>query len=282
MIPDTISLGNFTITGLRDGFFYLDGGSMFGVVPKVLWEKLCPPDEKNRIKMGLNSLLIQGKDILILVETGIGPELDIRFRDYYSVEQRPGLLQNLKNLGFEPEDIDIVINTHLHFDHCGGNTLRSADARIRPAFPRATYVVQKGEWEYALNPSDRDRPSYIRDNFLPLENSAKVHLVDGDEPVAEGIHTVLTPGHTAFHQGLKVTSNGETLFFLGDLVPMKAHVGLSYIMSYDLYPLQTLETKKKILTQASEERWVVAFVHDPESYFGRIGIKEGKFVFLPV
>lgn len=280
MTTDKISLGQFTIYGLRDGFFYLDGGSMFGVVPKVLWEKIYSPDDKNRIKMGLNSLLIQTHQALILVETGIGPELDPKLSQFYSVEQNPGLLGELESLGIRAEDIDIVINTHLHFDHCGGNTHRDEKGEFVPTFPRARYVIQKGEWDYALHPCYRDKPSYMTKNFVPLEKHGCLQLVEGDKEVIQGVEVVLASGHTSCHQCVKIASQGNVLFFLGDMVPMSGHVGLSYIMSYDLFPLDTLENKVRYFEQAMLEDWTVAFVHDPELFFGKIGKKREKYVFL--
>ena len=282
MTVDKISLGKFTIFGLRDGFFYLDGGSMFGVVPKVLWEKIYAPDEQNRIKMGLNSLLIQTGQALVLVETGIGPGLDPKVSHFYSVEREPGLLGEIKNLGFNPEDIDYVINTHLHFDHCGGNTFQNEEGEWVPAFPKARYIIQKGEWEYALQPCYRDKPSYIRRNFLPLEEHGCLRLVEGNMQITDGVEVLMASGHTSHHQCVKITSDDEVLFFLGDMVPMSAHVGLSYIMSYDLYPLETLTNKIKYFEHAISENWINAFVHDAQLFFGKIKKRDNKYSFLPV
>lgn len=282
MTVDKISLGKFTIYGLRDGYFYLDGGTMFGVVPKVLWEKIYAPDEQNRIKMGLNSLLIQTDQTLVLVETGIGPGLDAKGTYFYSVEREPGLLGEIKNLGFNPEDIDYVINTHLHFDHCGGNTFQNDEGEWVPTFPKAQYIIQKGEWEYALEPCFRDKPSYMRNNFLPLEEFGCLRLVEGNTPITQGVEVILAPGHTAYHQCVKISSDNEGLFFLGDMVPMSAHAGLSYIMSYDLYPLETLVNKKKYFEYAISEEWIVAFVHDAQLFFGRIKQKDNKYSILPI
>lgn len=282
MTVDKISLGKFTIYGLRDGYFYLDGGTMFGVVPKVLWEKIYAPDEQNRIKMGLNSLLIQTDQTLVLVETGIGPGLDAKGTYFYSVEREPGLLGEIKNLGFNPEDIDYVINTHLHFDHCGGNTFQNDEGEWVPTFPKAQYIIQKGEWEYALEPSFRDKPSYMRNNFLPLEEFGCLRLVEGNTPITQGVEVILAPGHTAYHQCVKIYSDNEVLFFLGDMVPMSAHAGLSYIMSYDLYPLETLVNKKKYFEYAISEEWIVAFVHDAQLFFGRIKQKDNKYSISPI
>jgi len=282
MTVDKISLGKFTIFGLRDGYFYLDGGTMFGVVPKVLWEKIYTPDEQNRITMGLNSLLIQTEQALVLVETGIGPGLNPKATHFYSVEREPGLLGEIKNLGFNPEDIDYVINTHLHFDHCGGNTFQNDEGKWVPTFPKAQYIIQKGEWEYALEPCFRDKPSYMRNNFLPLEEHGCLQLVEGNTLITLGVEVLLAPGHTAHHQCVKISSDNEVLVFLGDMVPMSAHAGLSYIMSYDLYPLETLANKKKYFEYAISEEWIVAFVHDAKFFFGRIKQKDNKYSFSPI
>jgi glyoxylase-like metal-dependent hydrolase (beta-lactamase superfamily II) len=282
MTVDKLSLGKFTIYGIRDGYFYLDGGAMFGVVPKVLWEKIYTPDDQNRIKMGLNSLLIQTESDLILVETGVGPGLDPGFSKYYSVERKPGLEEEIRCLGFEPQNIDFVINTHLHFDHCGGNTFQTEKGRWVPSFPKSRYIIQKGEWEYALRPCYRDKTSYMRNNFIPLEEHGCLSLVEGDAEITDGVEVLLAPGHTSHHQCVKISSKDGTVFFLGDMVPMSAHVGLSYIMSYDLYPLETLANKKKYFERALSEDWVVAFVHDAELFFGRIIKKDGKYFLKPL
>ena len=279
MTIDRVSLGQFEIYGLRDGFFFLDGGAMFGVVPKTLWEKKFPADEKNRIKLALNSILIKTAKELILVETGIGDDLDPKFHDYYSVERKPGLVLSLEKLGYQAEDIDLVVNTHLHFDHCGGNTSKNEKGEDAPTFPKARYIIQKGEWEYALHPSERDKASYLEQNFLPLEKHGLLQLVDGNKEISEGVEVIVVPGHTSRHQCLKVSTGGKVCFFLGDLVPTSAHVGLSYIMSYDLFPQQTLENKRVYFEQAIEEDWILAFNHDPEHFFGEVKKVNNKYTF---
>ncbi len=279
MTIDRISLGKFEIYGLRDGFFFLDGGAMFGVVPKTLWEKKFPADEKNRIKLALNSILIKTAKELILVETGIGGDLDPKFYDYYSVERKPGLVLSLEKLGYQAEDIDLVVNTHLHFDHCGGNTSKNEKGEDAPTFPKARYIIQKGEWEDALHPSERDKASYLEQNFLPLERHGLLQLVDGNKEISEGVEVIVVPGHTSHHQCLKVSTGGKVFFFLGDLVPTSAHVGLSYIMSYDLFPQQTLEKKREYFDQAIEEDWILAFNHDPEHFFGKVKKVNNKYTF---
>jgi len=282
MTIDRVALGHFEIYGLRDGLFCLDGGAMFGVVPKVLWEKKYPPDRFNRIKFALNSVLINTRHSRVLVDTGIGGDLDLKSTDIYSVEREPGLVPSLQKLGYEADDIDFVVNTHLHFDHCGGNTFRNEKGEFEPTFPKAKYIIQKAEWEYALNPCYRDKPSYHTQNFLPLEKYSLVHFVEGNEEIVEGVEVVVVSGHTSHHQCVKVCSEGKVLFYLGELVPTSAHIGLSYIMSYDLFPLETLENKKKIYDQAIQEDWIIAFDHDPEHYFGKVKKVDNKYKFEPL
>jgi glyoxylase-like metal-dependent hydrolase (beta-lactamase superfamily II) len=282
MSPSTLTVGSLKIHGLRDGFFYLDGGAMFGVVPKVLWQKLLPADAENRIKLGLNSLLVEAGDMRILVETGIGADLRPKLAAYYSLERNPGLVPSLKDLGCEPDMIDYVINTHLHFDHCGGNTYKNADGEVLPTFPNAKYAIQKCEWENGTNPSARDKPSYISSTFLPLQTAGQLWLLEGETEIAPGIEVVMATGHTDCHQCVKISSEGQTVFFLGDMIPTSAHVGLPYIMSYDLYPMQTLQNKEHYLEQAIQEDWIVAFNHDPEHYFGKIVKVNDKYRFQPL
>jgi glyoxylase-like metal-dependent hydrolase (beta-lactamase superfamily II) len=282
MTPDRLRVGEFIVYGLRDGFFFLDGGAMFGVVPKTLWENKCPADSQNRIRLGLNSILVETPKALILVETGIGPKLDSKLSGIYCVERNPGLLGALAGLGFKPEDIGFVINTHLHFDHCGGNTVLDERGKAVPAFPRARYIIQRGEWEWAANPHEREKGSYQADNFRPLAEYGLLDLVDGDAAVTAGVEVMLAPGHTARHQCVKVKSLGQTLVYLGDLAPTSSHLGLAYGMSYDLYPLENLETKKKLYEQAIAEDWILAFVHDPIHYFGKVRKNNLKFEFQPL
>ncbi|MBN1271694.1 MAG: MBL fold metallo-hydrolase [Candidatus Aminicenantes bacterium] len=281
MIFKKLAFPPFSITAFCQGFMHLDGGAMFGVVPKVLWEKLSPSDSSNRIKMALNSLVIEnGKDV-ILVETGIGTTLKQKYLDMYGVEDKPDLFFALNELGILPEDITIVVNTHLHFDHCGGNTVMDHSGKVVPAFPKARYFIQKGEWEHAIQPNERDKASYLEENYLPLQSAGCLELIEGNVCISEGVETLLTPGHTAHHQCVRIFYEKKSLLFLGDLVPMSTHIGLPYIMSYDLYPIKTLETKKKIYAKVLEEDMIVAFVHDPVHLFGRLEKKNNKFRFIP-
>jgi glyoxylase-like metal-dependent hydrolase (beta-lactamase superfamily II) len=282
MTLDRLRLGDIEVFGLREGYFLLDGGAMFGVVPKTLWEKKCPADAKNRIRLGLNSLLVRTPQALVLVETGIGTKMDQKFAGIYCVETEPGLEAALAAIGYKPEDVNFVVNTHLHFDHCGGNTSRSERGEIVPTFPRARYIIQKGEWEAAVRPNERDRASYLADNFFPLQGAGVLELIDGDRLITPGVEVVVSPGHTRRHQSVKIQSQGRTVFFLGDLVPTSAHISVAYIMSYDLYPVDTLETRKRLYEMAIAQDWILAFVHDPVHFFGRVGRKNARYEFVPV
>ena len=282
MTTERIRLGDLDVIGLREGYFLLDGGAMFGVVPKNLWEKVSPADSKNRIRLGLNSLLVKTPRALVLLETGIGTKSDQKFAGIYGLDLRPGLVPALESAGFRAEDVDFVINTHLHFDHCGGNTRRDEAGRVVPTFPRARYIIQRGEWEAALHPNERDRASYFAENFVPLRDAGLVDLVDGDREITPGVDVVVSPGHTRRHQSVMVRSGGRTLYFLGDLVPTAAHVRLAYIMSYDLFPLETLETRKRLYEQAIAGDWVLAFVHDPVYFFGQVRKMDSRYEFVPI
>jgi glyoxylase-like metal-dependent hydrolase (beta-lactamase superfamily II) len=220
--------------------------------------------------------------LTILIETGVGPDVDRRFSDFYSLERPHGLFSALKELGHNPEDIDIVLNSHLHFDHCGGNSVQVGEKDWKPAYPKARYVVQKGEWEQALNPVGRDKPSYIPARLLCLESHGLLDLVEGDVEIEKGIRVVLTPGHTAFHQGVEISSGSASFFYFGDTIPTAAHVDLPYIMSFDLYPVETFETKKRLYEMAVEREWIVSFSHDPGQAFSRLRKIERKYLSFPV
>jgi glyoxylase-like metal-dependent hydrolase (beta-lactamase superfamily II) len=258
-----MKLGAFEIHPVSDGRFRLDGGAMFGVVPKTLWEKCCPADELNRISLILTALLIRANGKNILVDTGLGSKEDEKFRRMFAVERTPTILESLRGLGLGPDDIHLVINTHLHFDHAGGNTMRETDGNIRPAFPKARYVVQHGEFEDAVRANERTRASYRQDNFAPIAHVNQWEFLHGDTEVVPGVTAVVTAGHTRCHQSVKIESEGQVAFFLGDLIPTISHLPLPYIMGYDLFPIQTLETKRWVLDRAFEQRWLLIFEHDP-------------------
>ncbi len=231
--------GEIEVRYLDGGHFGLDGGAMFGVVPKVLWEKKSPPDERNRIRMRANSLLVRAQGKTILVETGNGTKWDAKQRAIYNVQDGDPLMDSLDRAGVQPDQIDLVINTHLHFDHCGGNT-RVVNDRVLPTFRRARYVVQRTELEHAMNPTDRDRASYFTENFAPISKLGLWDLVDGDVEILPGISVARIPGHNAGIQAVVISGGGKTLAFVADLIPTRHHLPLPWIMAYDLYPLQSL------------------------------------------
>ena len=275
-------LGRFEIFALTDGRFRLDGGAMFGIVPKPLWEKTHPPDQRNRILMNLGVLLIKAHGKNILVDSGAGAKLPPKWQDIYAVEHTPSLIESLARLKLAPSDIDIVINTHLHFDHAGGNTIQNHQGLILPAFSKARYFIQKGEWDWARTSHERTRFAYMKEDFEPLEKSGQIVFLGGDEEIQKGVRVIKTPGHTEHHQCVLVEAEGQKAIFLGDLIPMASHIPYSYIMGYDLYPLMTLETKKKILEQAHRERWLLIFQHDPRISMGYLKQTDGKFSVEPL
>ena len=272
-----MKLGNFDLRLLSDGTFRLDGGSMFGVVPKVLWQKTNPPDERNRILMGLNSLLIRTGEKHILIETGVGNRLDQKSKAIFGIEQPKTLMDRLKTLGIKSEDIDIVICSHLHFDHVGWNTVEE-NGEFVPTFPKASYVIQRAEWRAAVHPNIRTEMNYSKEHFLPLEEHGVVRLVDDEERITDGIQVIHTGGHTDGHQVVKIESGGMSALFLADLVPLLSHIKIPYVMSYDLYPMQTIQAKERMLKQALEEEWLLIFVHSPTVGMGYLRDKEGKWV----
>lgn len=258
-----MKLGAFDISAVTDGRFRLDGGAMFGVVPKVLWQTCCPADELNRIPLSLTCLLIRAHGTHVLVDTGLGDKEDEKFRSMFAVERSPTLQQSLQRHGLSRDDIHLVVNTHLHFDHAGGNTATNGNSEVTPAFPKATYYVQQGEYDDAIHSNERTRASYRRDNFMPVADANQWAFLQGETELLPGVTTIVTPGHTRFHQSVKVESEGRVAFFLGDLIPTVSHLPLPYIMGYDLNPVQTLDSKRWVLERACEERWILIFEHDP-------------------
>ena len=272
----SLTLGDFELSIFSDGTYPLDGGAFFGVVPKIMWSRKAAADEKNYVQAGLNSLLIRTGRQTVLVETGMGNKLSERMVKFYG--QPAQLLANLAAGGVAPNEIDIVINTHLHFDHCGWNTLRK-DGKIVPTFPRAKYYAPEGEWQYARRPSDRDAISYIPDNYDPLVQSGQMTLLKGGEEIVPGISVKTFPGHTAYMQAVIVESGGRTACYISDLIPTTAHIDLTWGMSFDLYPLQTIESKKQYYVKSIAEKWLTVFTHDakvPWAYVERDDL--GKMV----
>ncbi len=286
---------SFRVGGLRchtleGGTQWLDGGAMFGVVPRTLWQTRVAPDERHRIPLAMRCLLIEHPDGLVLVDTGLGNKESAKFLDIYGVENAglegaTQLEDALASAGFLPGDVRWVINTHLHFDHAGGNTTidpeLESDARrhVRPTFPRATYVVQRAELEFARHTNERTRASYLPPNYEPIAAAGRWSLLDGDVEVLPGIAVRLTPGHVPYHQAVLVRDAGDTAAFMADLIPTTAHLPLPWIMGYDLEPLRTLESKRAFLRDAVEGGWRLVFEHDP-GVASAIAVAEGKGVTL--
>ena len=274
-------LGEATISLVRDGFFRLDGGAMFGVVPRVLWEQRCAPDAQHCIEMAFNGMLVEIHGKRILIDPGLGSRHDARFAERFAVRQPPTVLEELASLGIAAGDVDVVIATHLHWDHAGAFTQLEGE-RVVPTFPRATYVVQRRQWEEATHPHERNRASYRSDDFAPLMEAGLVRIVEGDVEVAPSVWVHEVGGHAAGMQLVRVESSGETFLHLADLVPMRHHVDYPWIMGYDLFPVETLARKKAWLPRAAAGGWIVGLVHDPETPFGRVEMKDARPVFAPL
>jgi glyoxylase-like metal-dependent hydrolase (beta-lactamase superfamily II) len=274
-------LGDIELKYLDGGPFCLDGGAMFGVVPKTLWEKKSPPDDRNRIRLRAHSLLVRAAGKTIVIETGNGTKVDAKLKNIYGISDGDPLLDSLHKASVEPGDIDIVINTHLHFDHAGGNTYFS-NGHVVPTFPRARYIVQKSELEHANHPTERDRASYFPENFQPLVDSRQWELVDGAAEIVPGISVEPIPGHNAGIQAIRLIGGGKTVVFVADLLPTRHHIPFPWIMAYDLYPLQTLETKRRWIPQIVKKGWIVVFGHDPDVAAATLHEHDGKIEIEPV
>jgi glyoxylase-like metal-dependent hydrolase (beta-lactamase superfamily II) len=276
-----MKLGDIEFHILTDGTFRLDGGAMFGVIPKPLWERRAKPDERNRIKLAMNCVLIRAAGKWLLVETGAGNKWDEKRSDIFGFEGSVRLLDQLAAKGLSPGQIDVVINTHLHFDHCGWNT-RVVDGKAVPTFPNAQYFVQRGEMEHAKRPTERDRASYIGDNFLPVEAAGQFVLLEGEREIVPGVEVFRAPGHTRDMQCVKICGGGKTAVFFADLVPTTTHIPFHWIMGFDLYPMTTLENKKKWIPEAAREGWLCLFAHDPEVRAAYLRERDGAYHTEPV
>ncbi|MES2179231.1 MAG: MBL fold metallo-hydrolase [Gemmatimonadota bacterium] len=281
-LVQTRTVGELRVHALQAGLQRLDGGAMFGVVPKSLWERKIPADERNRIPLGMRCLLVEHPDALVLIDTGLGNKETGKFAQIYGVENEPvggvgptQLESALAEAGFSPNDVTIVIDSHLHFDHAGGNTTRDEAGAIVPSFPNARYVVSRGEWEWAHHTNERTSASYFPHNFDPIETAGLLELVDNEHHVLPGIELRHTPGHTPHHLGILITSGSERMFYAADMAPTTAHVPLPWIMGYDVEPLRTLESKRRIWAEAADEGWTVVFEHDSVNAWARIH-REGK------
>jgi glyoxylase-like metal-dependent hydrolase (beta-lactamase superfamily II) len=276
---NSLNLGDFELSIFSDGTYPLDGGAFFGVVPKVMWSKKAVADERNFVQAGLNSLLVRTGKHTVLVETGIGNKLSERMVKIYG--QPAKLLENLAAGGVAPEDVDVVINTHLHFDHCGWNTVRQG-GQVVATFPKARYYVQEGEWQHGREQHIRDSISYISDNYDPLIRSGQMQLLCGDQEIVPGVSVKVFPGHTAHMQAVIVTSGGKTACYISDLIPTAAHTDLTWVMAFDLFPIDTINSRKRYYERALPEKWLTVFTHGadvPWAYVEQDAV--GKLVAQP-
>ncbi len=261
MKNQSISLGDFELTAVSDGCYVADGGAFFGVVPKTLWERKVKADALNRVKVSCNSLVVRTGEKTVLIETGIGNKLAEKMKGIFQSEEK--LLENLHAAGLAPDDIDIVINSHLHFDHCGWNTVYKNGTAVA-TFPKAKYFAPEGEWRHGTLQLERDRVSYISDNYDPLIQRGQMQLLTGDCEIVPGISVAVYPGHTRNMMAVFICSGGKTACYISDLIPTTWHLDVTWVMAYDLFPLETIENRKKYYARAVPERWLTIFTHDPE------------------
>jgi glyoxylase-like metal-dependent hydrolase (beta-lactamase superfamily II) len=273
-----MKIGNYTLHSVTAGLFGLDGGAMFGIIPKPLWEKHNPPDDRNRITLAMRCLLIKGDNQVILVDNGAGNKYADKLRGIYKFDDSmTSLVTDLKRYDVRPEDVTDLILTHLHFDHAGGTTLKKGDEHSL-TFPNAVHYVQKAHWRHACNPTERDRGSFIQEDYELLRSHPKLELLDGPGELFPGIELLLTNGHTTAQQLPRISDGNRTLFYCADLVPTVAHIPYVYIMGYDIRPLVTLEDKKKYLKRAYEEGWILMFEHDPADTAVKLEMSEKGYI----
>ena len=277
-LVQTRKVGRFTVHAIQAGGVMLDGGAMFGVVPKPMWEKRIAADANNRIPLGMRCLLIEHDDGLVLLDTGAGNKETEKFYAIYQIanavelggERRTALEAGIVAAGHRVSDVKLVINTHLHFDHAGGNTYVDADGLLKASFPNARYVVQAGEHHYAMHTNERTAASYFERNWEPLREAGKLELIEGDREIIPGISVIRTPGHVPHHQSVLIDGGGERACFLADVCPTASHLPLPWIMGYDVEPLVTLESKRFLLKRAEAENWLAIFEHDAVHAWGRV------------
>ncbi len=273
LVRGRTNVGDFELTICTDGTYFLDGGAMFGVVPKPLWEKRAAADEQNRILLGANTVIVRTGKHVIAIETGLGNKLPPKLREIYGASEM--LPRSLEAAGVRPEEVDVVINTHLHFDHCGWNTRRNQAGEIVPTFPNARYYVHRGEVEHGHKQLERDRVSYISDNYDPLAGSGQMTLLEGNHAeIVPGISMEMYPGHTAQLMAVHIDSAGQRATYISDLIPTSAHLDVTWVMGYDLFPLTCIEERKRFYKRAVPEKWLVLFTHDHHHPMGRIEVNE--------
>ena len=267
-----LSWGDLQLTAVPDGPYSLDGGAMFGVVPRPLWEKKAPPDDRNRIQMAMRPLLVEGDWGRMIIDCGAGDKMDAKQRDIYALDRTRHLDHALADAGLAADDIDLVLATHLHWDHFGGATTKE----LRPRFPRARYLIRSAEWEDATHPHERNRASYLQNDFVPLKNAGVVDFHDDDAVVRPGVRVVRTGGHSGQHQIVFLESGGKTAVFAADLIPMTGHIQDAWIMGYDLFPMETLAVKKRLIREAIDREYLIFFEHDPIVSAGYIREKDDR------
>jgi glyoxylase-like metal-dependent hydrolase (beta-lactamase superfamily II) len=269
--------GDYRIEVVPDAEFRLDGGAMFGVVPRALWARVHPPDAENRVRLNMNCLFVEAGHERVIVETGIGDKWSARQTEMYGITRARPLAESVKAAtGYGADEITIVVNTHLHFDHAGGNTTMNEHGRVVPTFPNARYLVARAEFEHAEAPHERDRASYLPENWRPLAESGQLELQPDEYEVVPGLTMQVVPGHSRTMQTVRLERGGRTLYGFADLVPTRAHVPLAWIMGYDLYPVETLDAKRRLLPQAAREAWLCLFYHDPDAPLARLVAEDGK------
>ncbi|MET0625104.1 MAG: MBL fold metallo-hydrolase [Pyrinomonadaceae bacterium] len=271
-----MQFGDYRVEVVPGGEFRLDGGAMFGVVPRPLWQRVAPPDAENRVRLNANCLYVEAAGERVLVETGMGDKWSPRQREMYGVGPGPTLAESLHaRTGRRPDEVTIVVNTHLHFDHAGGNTALDAEGRAVAAFPNARYFVSRAEYEHAESPHERDRASYLHENWRPLAESGQLELKGAEYEVLPGLSLETVAGHSRTMQCVRLERGGGTLYGFADLVPTRAHLPLAWVMGYDLYPVETLEAKRRLLPRAAREGWLCLFYHDPDEPLARVVEGEG-------
>jgi len=275
------TVGSLELISLYDGFFRLDGGAMFGVVPKALWEKKAPADDANRITMTMRPLIVRDGKRTMLIDAGLGDKESAKFYSMYATDRSRSLDHALAEAGVAPEDIDIVLATHLHFDHAGGFTYRDRSGAVRPRFPNARYVVRRGEWNDATKPHERNRASYLADNFVPLKEAGVIDFADEDGSIMPCVRVQRTGGHTMHHQIVWIESGADRAVFLADLMPTSAHLPDPWIMGYDLYPMDTLFAKQAFARAVAQRETLVFFEHDPAIPAAFITEQQGKLGLRP-
>jgi methylmalonyl-CoA epimerase len=270
------TLGDFELISLSDGFLWLDGGAMFGVVPRPLWEKRLPADDSNRIPLGMRPLVVRNGSKTMIIDAGAGDKMDAKSAAIYRLDRRYHLDHALADAGLSVEDIDVVVASHLHFDHVGGFTAIDRNGKVVPRFPKATYVAHRQEWDDATHPHERNRASYLRDDFVPLKEAGVLTLVDDGAEILPGVRYRRSGGHTAHHQVVMIESAGKTAVFAADMYPTSVHVPDPWLMGYDLFPMDTLAFKRGFGREAIDKDYLVFFEHDPSMAAGYIRERDGK------